>query len=443
MPTGKFIEDFSDFILERVPTSRDWAESIAVATFSTAVCQNRFAFSSMGELPLNVWYLHIAPSGIGHKTVPMKNYGVKLMEKVGIKVGKNLLVPPRFSLEGMLDYFHTVQNFGLMVKDEFTSAMKDSAKDYLTNIMEFYSEIWDCYVSGRYTRKVTYDRGIQVFVNCLAATTPYIYRVMRPEFFVQGTGNRILIILYDLNAQDSLSEEEIYGIGSNVLAATEGRLDNFADELVKARNSPLKYFYLIDESLNLFAEFARKNKGMVKYLYGKNENDLTATYMQRMPAHILKLAAIKTMADRYLDMPYAKMDDTQISSDAMNWAMDKGQRHLQYFNEMMESWRSKPQPIDFPTLDEQIAYAFDTISAYSIGITWPELRSKVNWKTNVWSEILKILFDTQRIVGTVMPTGPQGGRPVIRIHSKQKMIPMSANVRTIDDWESLRLRLRL
>lgn len=440
-----FIEEFTDFLLDREPTQKEWAESIATAVFSATVCKDRYHLNRQGQILLNPWFLYIGPSGLAHKSQTMKHI-YPLLNRVSelSKVKHNLLIPSRFSLEGLIDYFHKQQNYGLLIKDEFTSAIKDTSKDYLNNLMEFYSEIWDGKISGRVTRKINQPNTIDVFVSCLAATTPYIYRIMKPDVFIQGTGNRFLYLIYH-PFESKITPEELLSSTIGFNKETEHHLEEFAQNLAKASTSSIRVVNLFGSNLEDTASYYTKNNNQVLSRYMQDEYDLMATYMARATEHTLKLASIKTLSDRYKEMANTHLDTIPVSTTALDWALEKVNFHLEQFKILLEKWNTNPSPLDIPTLDKQVSFAYDAISSQINGITWGELRSKIKWKVDIWREVIQLLFDTKRIAAFQLRPGQQGGRPQTRIYSKIRALPAKNTIQGtyIDSWDTFKLVLRL
>ena len=202
-----FIDEFKDFILDRTDTSPDWAEAIGTSLCSTAIGSDRRLATIMGSIKLNVFYIMIGPSGIASKSVPINQFARPILTEYNELVGydsnmdppQTCMFPGHFSIEGILQYLSNPDTIhsGILMRDEFTNMFADSHKQYMGGIIEFLSELYDGHLNARYTRSTKLEKPTNVYATILAATTPYIYKVMTTDFFVQGTGNRVLWVLWD------------------------------------------------------------------------------------------------------------------------------------------------------------------------------------------------------------------------------------------------------
>src|SRR5581483_11314879 len=196
-----FIDELTRHITTYVPDNPDWVEACAIATFSAFLEGIQFT-TVKGKLNLNLFFLCIAPSSIGNKSVPLKNFARDILyraseefEKTGIQ--KGLLLPDKFTVEALIKHFATISNNGIIVADEFTAMIKSSKRRYLANLMEFLSQLYDGEAQSRTTIRNGLVKSEKCYVSFISATTPYIYSVLKQDLFIQGTGNRFLYILYD------------------------------------------------------------------------------------------------------------------------------------------------------------------------------------------------------------------------------------------------------
>jgi len=437
-----FIEEYRDFILEYVPTSPDWAESIACAVLSTALGPKRKIVSSkLGTLQLNLWFLMIGPSGLAHKTVPLKNFALPTLAQLTKKINYPVILPNRYSIEGLIEYL-TNYSWGCIVRDEFTGLFKEVySKTYLADAIEFMSELYDGTIQKRYTRKMKLEEAVDVYVVLLSATTPHLFRVMKPSFFIQGTGNRILYIIYKPENVDALSKE-ILKFTVREMMERENKIAEYAEGLAALSKCPIKMLTVMDDAAEMWESYRRKCYTEANYRYSKDIYDLIYTYIVRLPEMALKLSGLHAFSEKWKLWPKVRKDivETVISKRDMEWAIKKVERHMEHFKEMLNLWRTRPEPVEVRTVEEQASYVLDLLADYPYGLTWGELRRKTRWREQVWSEVLKYLMDTESIV--VAETTGKGKKTVLFFHKSHEANALVKGLEIIDNWEFLAVKLR-
>lgn len=251
-----FVEDYRDFILEHVPTNKDWAESVAINVFNTVLGKDIEIHTQIGKLNTNLFFLCIGPSGLAQKTNPLKYYALPTLTRYGEETQLEPILPSRFSVEGMIEYLSTTQSVGIIIRDEFSSVFKDKGKSYIADILEFFSELYDGLLQKRYTRKAKLEHTANVCVSLLGATPPYVFTLMDLNFFVQGTGNRILYIL--TKATDPEKTDRRFFWGKDQYTVDE-ELENYVQRLVKFRKNlqkiaPVRTAILATDKLGEFRD---------------------------------------------------------------------------------------------------------------------------------------------------------------------------------------------
>ena len=294
-----WIEDYTDFLVEQTDTNYDWAESIATSVLSTVLGSRRYLYTKQGAVKMNLFFLYIGPSGLAKKSLPMTNFGQPLIEKYDELMGYSAMDPPkrtelprRFSLEGMISYLNEENQEGLLWKDEFTSMFKEANKEYMSGLIEFVSELVDGRLGARYTNKNKLQLPQDVYVNVIAATTPYIYDVISNDFFLQGTGNRVLYLIYDgkYKAQDIVDTEKYFGSYNKELHDSDQ--DEYAKNLTLLGNSQLNYLQPIDEAGQMWLKWRNELDERVASKYKESMFDVTTVYLGKAAINTLKLAGI-------------------------------------------------------------------------------------------------------------------------------------------------------
>jgi hypothetical protein len=442
-----FIQQFSSMILDSVPTSPKWADSIACSMLSTAIGSNIVTKTRVGPLNLNVWFMIVGSSGISHKTTPLKYHARPMVEELETILDTDLMLPSRFSIEGMIEYFSKYSPAGVVIRDEFTSVFKDMQKDYLTDFTEFLSEVYDCSVQKRFTRATKLEETRRVYVNLLAATTPYLYQILKYDFFIQGTGNRIMFILDSAREPRHEDSDSFFASAQDVETENESKRRVLATSLASIRNSALRMIQPDSDAGNLLTEFKYKTEFQLSKRFSSNPYDIYSPYMARMSEMTFKLTALSTLSRWYNRLGEWKFAElTSLPEDA-DWAIKKVEGHFDDFKKMVEAWRQRPETFTAKTYDSQATQVYDYLVSKDVGTTWGQMRNDMRWSTEVWSQVLRLLFDTKKIIA--VEHKPEGaGRPTVvfyppTLYEKALLGSGSGVDTTIEDWSILKMRLRL
>jgi len=436
-----FIADFRDFILEGIPTNANWAECIALGVLSASMGYERFISTSIGRLRLNVWCLNIGPSGFAYKTAPLKEIAIPVLIKMSEKLSYPILLPSRYSIEGLIEYMAKGYSWGIIIRDEFTGLFKETSKDYLRDIMEFLSELYDGTIQKRYTRKAKLEEAVNVYVTLLGATTPYLFKIMRPDFFMQGTGNRILYIIYEgTKPRENLNAKDFF-YDYDKDKRREDKIEDYAKSLAEVYFSPLKFFVFDDDAAEVILNFKIRKEIEAYRRFRRDIYDIRYLYSSRIWTHAMKLAGLHAISRVYKLAPKTSLSEIIVSKADAEYGVNRAELHEEYFNKMMELWRRRPEPIESRTLEEQSNLVLDLIK--SGGMSWSQLRRRTRWTTKMWLEVLKYLWDTNSIIVVEGKSSSKGGRKPILFYVKTDKIVALQNGKEITDWNLLTVKLRL
>lgn len=436
-----FIEQVTDFITASTKTKREWAECVATSMLSTVMGPHRYISDIMGKLKLNVWYMCLGPSGIAKKTIPLNNYLFPIIARVG--PGEKLILSNRFSMEGFIKYFPK-DGMGSIIRDEFTGLLKESkSKDYVVDMLEFLSELYDGTVQKRATVKHKINQIKRCYITFITATTPYLYKVMRPEFYTQGTGNRILLELFDIDMVDDsrYNHEEVFQ--GRVFDKKRGDFIYETAEILNAiRGCNARIFTPDDEAGAEWTAFEYQcRKGSI-ISCKRNMYDLHYTYLSRSAEMALKLSGIYSISrnwDRILmkDAPKIQV----IEEVDMIRAINKSKHHYRQFCKMLNQWRKRPEMRVASTLDEQADAVCDVLRQAQGGLNWSQMRNAFKWDDYVWRAVLKFLHDTNKIKVTFGNSTKRGGRRPTIFYVNDDSIQIDGDV--VGDWTVIQQKLRL
>lgn len=428
-----FIPEFTNFILEAIPTSPDWAESIATSLVST-VSHGKHIRNRMGTLDLNVWFMFLGPSGLAYKSLPLRTFLFPVLKRISELSQYDLILPTRFSIEGMIKHM-SGHNSGCIARDELTGIFKEAYnKQYLADLLEFLSELYDGLLQKRFTIRGQLEQVLGCYVTFIGATTPYIFKVMKPEFYTQGTGNRIMPIVF-MKPQNVEIEAKNFFLTKEA-GTSEAQIDFFARRLLKIRESQVNLLIPMEDASQLWTDFKVECDAVANKRFKENMYDVLYMYVVRMPEMALKLSGIYALSTN-CDFLRPELEEILIMRDHMEWGIAKARRHLEHFKEMLKLWGTRPEPMTAWTLEEQTNAVLTLLEKTPEGLMWSELRGDLGWRINTWSEVLEYLFDTERIFVVLASSENRGPRPVKFYHIGHKV---RANGEELD-YEGLRSRI--
>jgi hypothetical protein len=352
----------------------------------------------------------------------------------------HLVLPSKFSVEALIKFMNT-HTLGCIIRDEFTGLLKESAgKDYLVDSLEFLSELYD----GLIQKRSTIAHGVQelahVYVTFITATTPYLYKVMKPDFYTQGTGNRINIeMFHDSDIPEIPVNSEEYFKGR----VFESQRDNFNEEVAQVladmRHCPIKYIQPDEEAGRLWAEYKNDCNLIAKRHYKSNAYDLHYSYLARSAETALKLSGLYAVSRKWniITAEGYELQELIIMKADMERAIEKAKHHYQQFCLMLDAWRLRPDQPFVKTYEEQSSFILDQLESMS-GITWTELRRRVKWDSVTWKEVLRYLHQSERIV-VVQGESTGGRKPIVIYANKSDLVYKGVKLdwRLISDTLSL------
>ena len=402
---GSWIEDYRDFLVQQTGTDTIWAESIATSILSTVLGSRRYLYTKQGAIKMNLFFLYIGPSGLARKSLPMTNFGQPLIDKYDELMGYTSMTPPkrtelprRFSLEGMITYLNEENQEGLLWKDEFTSMFKEANKEYMSGLIEFVSELVDGRLGARYTNKNKMQLPQDVYVNVLAATTPYIYQILSQDFFTQGTGNRVLYMIYDgvYKPQEIIATEDYFGSINKEIHDTDQ--ERFAKDLTLLGKSQLNYLQPIDDAGQMWLRYRNDLDDRLRKTYKDNQFDIKTVYLGKAAVNTLKLAGLhrysRLCRDKDLQDILNDMDSELILVEDMEWAIKKTDDHLNHFTKLVEQWHTRP---DRYSKDIESQTLLDLVTKHKDGLPYHQVKRTCKWNDRTVREVFKSLFEQKLI----------------------------------------------
>jgi hypothetical protein len=384
-----FIESYSRHIIDYehgiFPL---WAKTLALITLAPFVSNAHFE-DEYGVINTNVFGMIIGPSGLARKTVPMKsivtvtlNNATKVSRALYSsspkkkkddgkeKQGYEWLLPSSFSNEAMTSFLKT-NNRGVITIDEFTRLLKDvKSMAYMSDRMEFLSQIYDGVIDYRATRVAGREKIDNVNISLAAATTPALYRIMQPEFFVQGTGNRFFFVIPELADHYEEQDADYY------YRIVENQQNIMRDKLSLQYGETLAKFekFLYENKIKIvpassgeaIMHFIKDKKDKALSIYHENPDDLHYSYLDRMELGLQKLIFLFSMSHVWKLFVNDKKDEIKhikdIDSDGnefyiyipreedINSAISLASTYIDSFDKMLNDWNAAKSTVNAPFL---------------------------------------------------------------------------------------------
>lgn len=350
-----FIKRFTDDAANRSKCQPDVAEACALVLLST-VCHLFTLYDKKGALKMNLWMLIIGDSGSG-KSIPIGYVEKTLreLEKRFQDTDQNnclkFLGPTDFSPEGLTRYLcmkvkdtnEILHRVMVIIKQEAAELVKNMSKSYQANSFEFYCLLHD---GARIFRRLV-DREDEVegqYVTFLGATTDSIYPYMEREFFLQGTGNRMLPVIIEAQKnQEETTYDEFFGGGQQ----QSFNPSNYLTDLHRVILLGDMEIAPTREAGEMWLDYEWAKLEERERIKGENHGDLDAIFLLRMPPVALKLAALSSISRNIRGMKQGEV--IQIEVDDMKWAIGKTEHIIEYHHKMVVNW-------SLTLMDRQVEY---------------------------------------------------------------------------------------
>ena len=393
-----FIFDLKKFIIRKTQTNPAWANAVAITTFTSILDQNLVVHTDIGDLRLNNFFLTIGPSGIARKSLPLKYVMKPILYKYEELTDHEVTLPSRFTVEGMFEYLSNAdRNKGVIVRDEFTSFFKDvTNKKYLSDQLEFLSELHDGTLEKRYTRSFKLEHPKNFMVSLIAATTPYLFTILSSDFFLQGIGNRIIFI-FDDEEVDIDSYRIVSANPFQKHAADELLIHDFAMRLAAIKNTDIRRMgFETGSSVDKIDKWSKESLKKAQKVYRLQKTDRTYSYLSRLHEKAIKLAAVHALS--YNEQHLNSMGDTIIiRENSVDWAIELCKTYWKFFLDMIDEWDSMTQERPPTSEKANIERALAIIKKNGGKIMHSTLKKQLWLKNIQFTEIINFLIDTKRI----------------------------------------------
>ena len=346
----RFLFPFRDFILERVPTNPSFALSLSERIFSTVIGRNLVVITKKAPLRLNLFCLYIAPSGLGEKSIPLREYARPLLRRTASVIGEGhqFIIPEHYTSEGIQKYFTEEKvgvnglvrrDVGLIAFDEFAQFFADLRnKKYMRDAIYTLTRLYDGRLPGTATIKHGHIPNTDVYVNLVSAASIPILGQLDRDFFLQGCGNRFLYILdkpEDISSRIKRSPKDYFSVPGE--DEREKGLERFAKRLKRYYDRSKKCTLYVDEpAQKLLIDYELRMKNLASKISLTDPFDLRASYVARRFEFVSKLSALKCIDRKLAEKKYHKLIDIEVKD--VKWATKQTRHYYNQFQRLLSYW---------------------------------------------------------------------------------------------------------
>lgn len=410
--TPGILETIDHIILKKLPIDPMYARAISYCLLSTAMGSGVYFEDVLGTVKSNQNFIVIAPSGLGFKSTPIREFIRPVLSNMEQNLGRKFSLPSKITTEGITKYLNDPTNNveGLTYLEEFTALLKGTkSKSYMSDLIEIYSEVYDGYIQTRYTVGHQLQRVDHVFSPLLALSSYHIFDILDKYFIYQGLGNRYLWIFPEIikvkkytkdeffpanNLKDFSGAEEI----SNILIGIYKRFINQKDNRV-TRKFEMK---LTDEAKEYYTAYYNSCTKEADEEFKKDKKNYSKHYVQRMPLFVGKLALIEAISRNWGKSNEINLDDIKNAKVYV----EKCDKHMErvYTEIQLQADEIKPKS-NVRIFDRVLAM----IRKAGGWIRSGELKNKLGIPRDEYDDIIQQLANSDKvIVFEKLKTGSRG-----------------------------------
>lgn len=281
-------------------------------------------------------------------------------------------------------------------------------KQYLAEMFEFLSQLWDGWIEGAYTRSYQSEGNIPVYVVGLIASSEHFYDYLDRDFFTQGLGNRLLWIVEEGYKPKMLSRDFFLSNGDSEDEDLSKLIGEIVDKLLSLETCTEAI--IDDVPSDLWREYQYK----LAEDYYKGTKGLSDLYKAKVALNALKFsmcyAGSRMSIGRNNNGSYIK-----VREDDMKRAIEDSTSHMTMYFSAMEEWQkhksdyaTKGHTTDF----ERVHYL---ISKFGGSITPSQLQQSTRWNSRESQEIISSMISAEEIEAFEAKTA---GKPHIEYREK-------------------------
>ena len=270
------------------------AKAIEIALGSIAL-KNLHFDDEMGEVHANIYIIYVGKSGLACKT-PL----IKRMRQEIDEWDKNMAAPVKFTSQGFTEYATGRQrkkgeegesipshDAGIIIRDEFSRLFKDSHNNTTSDVLEFLSELHDCYIESYRTRTYGLEGGKFFYLTLFSATTETFLMKMDDEFFMQGLGNKVLWVC-DNPPEPKKIDHKTFFLPELVNKEWLELMQKVTQYMNYLNNKIMPTVFVTDKAGKIWADF----KYDIDCRASNSKGKFDGSFLIKLPLQALRLSAI-------------------------------------------------------------------------------------------------------------------------------------------------------
>jgi hypothetical protein len=319
-----------------------------------------------------------------------------------------------------------LNNEAIMIYDEISSFFKDTKnKKWMSDALEFISELWDNWVGERETKTHGHEGGVRAFISILGATTDHFFETIDRSFFVQGTGNRFLFVLSmprDIQMNFDTEEEEASDFFGLLAGETDSNMDedleNFAKRILFLRDNAPNTLEFTNSAALLAYKYYKNNHKMATRKWSEDRKNIEYSYLSERSILMIKLAGLYALSNneqRIVEGLLTKdsEDSIIITEKAVKWAILRMEEYSDNFVKLIDMWtEAKARGETVKIIEDDYKYIKSILRRHGGMLNRTQLARKTKYSSRRFREIINSAVQQKVLyLLTEIEDNSTGGRP--------------------------------
>jgi hypothetical protein len=366
-PLG-YLKEWRDKIVETTNTTAAWALTICFTMLATFVPNAYLVIDGM-PVSLNIWALFIAPPAQYSKSRPLRAFPERIIPSIENVRGLTIRFPSSFTPEAVSHFLNPrddedgsvqiVYRGMCQVIDEYSSTLKRVRKDYMADLFEQLTLLYDGIIEPNWTVTHGVEAGVSIYLCVLGATSPDFLSNMNKggmshEFFRQGLGSRFL---YIYRGEKPPHRNYTYNTEGN----DQTGIATMAKYLTLLDIYDVKKVEVGAEAVALLHEYCDHIDQLVDEFNREDNSSVYSGYIDRQKINLHKLAALHCInrnLDPIVEAVKESGGDTNpkevppvINLYDVEWAIGMIEDFWADYQEMISAWQSESMASEVLTIN--------------------------------------------------------------------------------------------
>lgn len=337
--------EIQNFFTKHYPIPPMAAKAVEIALGSIAL-KNLHFDDDMGKVHTNIYLIYVGKSGLACKT-PI----ISRMRQIVNEWDKNMAAPVKFTSQGFTEYATgrkrkkgedgepiPPHDTGIIIRDEFSRLFKEKNNNSTSDVLEFLSELHDCYIESYRTRTYGLEGGKFFYLTLFSATTETFLAKMDDEFFMQGLGNKILWIC-DNPPEPKKINHKTFFLPQIINKEWEELVQKVIDYMNYLNNKIMPTVFVQDKTGEIWSNYKYEIDCRAQSSQGKFDG----SFLIKLPLQALRLSAIYAALRNNYDesMLIIKEENMQEAIDDLGIFEKQRKTVLEWWSELRRDSRNQ------------------------------------------------------------------------------------------------------